>query len=71
MEFNHQKLKGKIVERYGTQNAFAAELGVSKQTISKKMRNKSPISPDEIDKWKKLLKINDDEINEYFFSREV
>lgn len=71
MEFNYQKLKGKIIEQFGTQYAFAHELGVSKQTLSKKMLNKSPISADEIYKWSHLLNINDNEIGDYFFKRKV
>ena len=40
MSFNHNKLRGKIIEKYGTQGAFAKALGVSERTLSLKINGK-------------------------------
>lgn len=40
MAFNYDKLKGKIVEKYGTQRMFAKALQVSEKTLSLKLNNK-------------------------------
>ena len=39
MMFNYDKLKGRIVEKFGTQMAFSKALGVSERTLSLKLNN--------------------------------
>lgn len=36
MPYTYNKLRGRIVEIYGTQGKFAEKLGVSKNSVSKK-----------------------------------
>lgn len=38
--YSYSKLKGRIVELYGTQTGFAKRLGISKNSISKKLAGK-------------------------------
>ena len=71
MDFNYDKLKGRIVERFGTQGSFARALGVSERTLSLKLNNKIFFSQDEISKMSKLLNIELGEIQEYFFKQKV
>lgn len=71
MSFNYNKLKGKIIEKYGTQAAFAQGMGISERTLSLKLNNKIYFKQDEITKAASLLNFNADEICEYFFNHEV
>ena len=40
MVYNYDKLKGRIVEKFGSQVAFAKALGISEKTISNKLSGK-------------------------------
>ncbi len=71
MAFNYSKLKGKIVEKFGTQAAFAKALGVSQRTLSLKMQSKIYFRQDEINKAMHLLGIPLDDAREYFFTPKV
>lgn len=71
MAFNYSKLKGKIVEKFGTQAAFAKALGVSQRTLSLKMQSKIYFRQDEINKAMRLLGIPLDDAREYFFTPKV
>lgn len=71
MSFNYSKLKGKIIEKYGTQAAFARGMGISERTLSLKLNNKIYFKQDEITKASSLLNFNSEEICEYFFNRQV
>ena len=71
MDFNYDKLKGKIVEKFGTQGNFAKALGVSERTLSLKLNNRIFFSQDEISRMTKLLNIELWEIQDYFFKHKV
>lgn len=71
MSFDYSKLRGKIVERYRTQGAFAKALGVSERTLSLKLNGKIFFSQDEISKALNLLGINASSIKDYFFACKV
>ena len=71
MDFNYEKLKGKIVEKFGTQGNFAKALGVSERTLSLKLNNRIFFSQDEISRMTKLLNIELWEIQDYFFKHKV
>lgn len=71
MAFDYSKLKGRITEKYGTQERFAKEYGVTKQSISMKMNNKRRFTSDEIIGISKMLEIKKEEIGEYFFTKKV
>lgn len=67
--FDFSKLKGRIKEKFDTQERFAAELGVSVPALIKKLNNKSQFNQSEIDKSRILLEIPNDELDQYFFSK--
>ena len=69
MTFDHNKLKGRIVEKFRTQGLFSKELGVSERTLSLKLNNKIFFSQDEIYKSCEILEINKEEIPVYFFNK--
>ena len=71
MAFNYSKLKGKIVEKFGTQAAFAKALGVSQRTLSLKMQSKIYFRQDEINKAMHLHGIPMEDAREYFFTPKV
>lgn len=62
-----QKIKGRIVEIFGSQKEFSRFLGVSENTISNKLLNKRNLTQTEILEWASALKIPKDKIVEYFF----
>ena len=68
MTYTYNKLRGRIVEMYGTQGKFAEKLGISKNSVSKKMNCKTEFSQEDIIRWSMLLNVKKDEYGEYFFS---
>lgn len=66
--YSYDKLRGKIVEKYGTQEKFAQELGISKTSLSLKMNGKTNFSQADIVEWIELLGIDASEIGQYFFA---
>ena len=65
---SYQKLRAKIVEKYGNQGIFAQKLGTSEITVSKKLCDKVPFTHNDIVKWCDLLEIGQDDIGSYFFT---
>ena len=68
MEFNYSKLKGRIKEKYGTQENFAKAIGKAQTTTSFKINGKRLWNQDEIVKAIELLDLSKDDIVEYFFN---
>lgn len=66
--FDYSKLKGRIIEKYGTQGRFAEALGVSMNAVSKKLNARTSFNKKEILVWAALLDIKQDEIGVYFFA---
>ena len=71
MAFDFSKLKGRIVEKYGSQSQFVKEYGVSENTFSMKMNNKVRFSSDDIIKLSAMLEISKEDVGEYFFTKKV
>lgn len=71
MEFNYRKLRGRIVEKFGSMTAFADALGVSKQVISRKLNNKDGFTRDKILEWSEALEIPAEDYAAYFFTQKV
>lgn len=67
MALQHAKLRGRIVEKFGTQKEFANALGQSENWVSNKMNDISPFSKADMEKWSLLLDIPQTEIYNYFF----
>ena len=68
MPYTYNKLRGRIVEKYGTQEKFAEALGMTKQGISLKMTGKTAFSQHDINRWCELLDIKTEQIADYFFA---
>ena len=67
MSLKYAKLRGRIVEKFGTQDAFRKKLGISKTAMSKKMTGKKKKKKKDISNWSKLLGIEPEQIGVYFF----
>lgn len=57
MEYDYSKLRGKIIEKYGSQMAFSKALGVSFSTLNLKLNNKSEWTAPEMNRACELLNI--------------
>lgn len=68
MKYEYNKLRGRIVEKYGTQNKFAEALGISSNSLSKKMNCDTQFSQSDVELWCKLLDIPRDEIPSFFYT---
>ena len=51
VEFTYVKLRGRIIEKYGTLGRFADEVGLSRVSVSKKMNGESQFSKNDIVTW--------------------
>lgn len=67
-QFKYRKLRGKIIEKYGSLGEFSNALQQSFVTISNKMNGKTGFSQDDIIRWSKLLDIDLDDAGAYFFA---
>ena len=64
---SYAKLRGRIVEKFGSQSAFAEAMGWRKALVSAKLNNKSEWSFPEVMKACELLEIPLKEAHLYFF----
>lgn len=71
MSFDYSKLRGRIVEKFGTLENFSKEVKISNHTISKYMNNKIPWKQTNINKAVQVLEIPPEEISSYFFTLNV
>lgn len=69
--FDHNKLKGKIREVYGTQVEFAKTIGISSASLNKKLNNKVEFTQKEISQAVISLELDNNEIPVYFFTQKV
>jgi transcriptional regulator with XRE-family HTH domain len=71
MAFDYNKLRGRIKEMYGTQDAFAEAIGIGRVSLSEKLNNKVEFKQREINKACDVLKIPIEDMTDYFFKLEV
>ena len=68
MPYTYDKLRGRIIEKYGSQAKFSEALGTSNSTVSRKMSGNVGFSQKDMKKWGRLLDIDVSEFGEYFFA---
>lgn len=74
MQFNFSKLLGRIKECGYTQEMLAKEIGMTKTTLNLKLNNKNKnayFTMPEVEKIRRVLHIDTDEIGVYFFTLRV
>lgn len=69
MGLKYAKLRGKIRECYGTQEAFSAAMAMHPSSISNKLNGATDWTRAEMEQAAKLLHFTLDEIHEYFFTQ--
>lgn len=71
MAYNYSKLNGRITQLYKTQGRFAQEMRLSQRSLSLKLNNHVSWKQNEIVRACELLQIEEREISDYFFAKEV
>ena len=71
MAFDYSKLRGRIIEIFGSQKNFAKAMGWSDRTLSLKMTGVRPWKQKDICKAIELLQLSEQDIPVYFFKPEV
>lgn len=66
--FNYSKLKGKMIEKYGSQINFLNNLSMSEATFIKSTKCERYFDQGEILEIADLLEIEHSDIDDYFFS---
>ena len=69
--YDYRKLRGRIKEKYGTQSAFARDMGLSDVSVSNKLNNNVEWGQEEIEMSIILLDIEYTDIHSYFFTHKV
>lgn len=63
----YKKLRGKIVEVFGTNKKFCDAVGITPQNLSMKLNGWSAFTYDQIEQFAAVLNIPTKEIGSYFF----
>lgn len=71
MAYDYSRLRGRIVERCGTQKSFAEQIGLSERSVSMKLNNILEWNQNEIKKTIEVLGIQAEEIAVFFFADQV
>jgi transcriptional regulator with XRE-family HTH domain len=71
LKWDYSKLKGRMIEKFGSQRGFAEKLGISEVYLSQKMVGKRGLTLDDIENWSNELDIPSSEIGVYCFSKRV
>ena len=69
--YNYSKLRGRIVEKFGSIQRFTEAMDLSDKTVSSALNNKREWKQKEISKAVELLEIELDQIHLYFFTMNV
>lgn len=68
MDYQYKKLRGRIIEMFDSQGAFAEKIGLSETSVSNKMTGKTGFDQRDMVKWCKALNIPIENAGEYFFA---
>lgn len=71
MNFDFSKLLGRIKECGYTQERLAEEIGMTKTTLNLKLNNKAYFTAPDMEKIRKVLCIDVEEMGVYFFTPKV
>lgn len=71
MSWDYSKLRGRIKEICGTQDAFADKIGIGRVSLSQRLNNALEFSQDEMFKSCDVLNIDKSDIPIYFFTPKV
>ena len=71
IEFDYSKLRGRIIEKFGTMRSFSASMHMHANTLSRKMGNTLVWNQEEMLRAMELLDENPKKIKDYFFVLKV
>jgi len=71
MEFDFSKLRGRIVEQFGSCRSFCRATGFTPGTLSARLNGVIAFKADEIRRICEVLQIPDAEVVAYFFTPKV
>lgn len=71
MSYDYSKLRGKIKEKYSTQDEFARKIGIGRVSLSQRLNCKLEFSQEEINTSIEVLGLTTTDIPEYFFTPKV
>ena len=71
IKFDYSKLKGRIIEKCGTQKAFAELLQITEGTLTSKLLGYTYFTQVEIARSVHILDIVSDKVTSYFFTEKV
>lgn len=71
IKYDYSKLRGKIKEICGTQDAFAEKLMLGRVSLSQRLNNQLEFNQDEILRACDILSISRADIPAYFFTTKV
>ena len=71
VQFDYSRLKGRIVEVFGTQDAFAEAIKLGRVSVSQRLNNKLEFSQSEMLRSAEALGFPVSEISGYFFTEKV
>lgn len=69
--FDTSKLRGRIIEKFGSQGKFASAIRKSSSFVSEVLNGKAYLEQRDIEIWAEALEIDSSELYEYFFTRKV
>ena len=69
--FDNSKLRGKIIEKYGTISNFSNAIGKNRSSISLILNEKAAITREDIMVFCDALGISNEEVGDYFFVQKV
>lgn len=65
------KLKGRIVEKFGTQGNFAKHIGRTQAFVSYVLNGISQLNQSDVIQWADALEIEPENIGVYFFTKKL
>ena len=68
---DYSKLRGRIVEKFGTLKAFFDRLSITGVQASNKINGKAGFSQKDVIEWCALLDINLKDVGSYFYVQKV
>lgn len=71
MNFDTNKLRGRIVEKYGSLQNFSKNTGFKYSTLQNKLRSLTYFNQYDIVQMMKFLEISNEEVPVYFFREKV
>lgn len=71
MRYDYSKLRGRIVEKCGSNARFAEQIGLSERGLWLKMKGETYFKQSEIQKALEVLDLDGNDINTYFFTQKV